>query len=267
MSVEVLISTMHKEKDEYSLLDYMNIQTNAVVINQCNRCDKKVFNHNGNKIIWIDTTERGLSKSRNKAIANASSDICLLADDDEILLDGYKDIIEKAFYKHQDYDLIRFKIRGIEKNFKEYQIKPCEINMRLSLKISSVEVAFKRKTIVDKALIFDELIGAGTEFLMGEENAFIVDYLRKKCRAWYEPVEIAKLHVGNSSWFTGFNEEYYFARGASYAAISPMGSYFLSILFALKHRKNTALSIVKTSCLMFRGIRCYKKKKELQYGK
>lgn len=266
MRFEVLVSTMHQIEGDYSLLKKMNIQTDAVVINQCDRNGKEEIEFNGKKITWINTNDRGLSKSRNMAIANSTADICLIADDDEIFLNGFEDIILKSFENNPDFDLIRFKVHGIEKEFKKYQKKACRINMRLSLKISSVEVAFRRKKINEMRLRFDELIGAGTEFFMGEENVFLIDFLRKKGRAWYFPIDIAELHIGNSSWFTGFNEKYYLARGASYAAISPVGGYVLSVLFALSHTKDTKLSVFVTCGLMFRGARKYlRKKKGLQY--
>ena len=83
ISIELLISTMHQK--DYSLLNKMNINSDAVVINQCDEDSYNEFNLNGNHIVWINSTERGLSKSRNLAIKNSNADVCLICDDDEIL--------------------------------------------------------------------------------------------------------------------------------------------------------------------------------------
>lgn len=260
MSVEVLISTMHQAEKDYTLLERMNIQTDAVVINQCRRSSKQIFRYKNFRITWIDTCDRGLSKSRNMAISNSTGKICLIADDDEELADGYKDIIEKAFDTYTEIDLIRFRIQGIEKNFKIYNENPCKIGKLFSLKISSVEIAFRRETIVKQNLKFDELIGAGTNFFMGEENKFVMDYLRNSNKAMYVPETIANLHIGNSSWFRGFDENYYVARGASYAAISPQAYNLLIFLFAIKHKNISNIGLLNRIKKMREGAIQYRLK-------
>ncbi len=261
MSFEILIATMYQPKDDYSLLDRMNIKSDAVVVNQCDRFEKKRFKHMENNILWIDTKDRGLSRSRNTALNHATSDICLLADDDEVMIDGYKEVIENAFLLNPGVGLIRFRVIGIERPFKVYPKEPSKINIRSSFKMSSVEIAFNRRLVVRYRLKFDELIGAGTEFLMGEENAFIADYLRSGGKACYQPFDIANLHIGDSTWFTGFNKEYFFARGAAYAAISDVGCYLLCILFALTHREETEIHFFQAISIMHKGIHTYRLRK------
>ena len=66
----------------------------------------------------IYTTERGLSKSRNLAIANAKTDICLICDDDEIFVDNYEEIILNAYYENKNV-LTEEAIIQFEKDIKE----------------------------------------------------------------------------------------------------------------------------------------------------
>lgn len=86
MRLQVLVSTMHRK--DYSLLDEMNIQSDAVVINQCDIEKTEEFLYKGHNIKWISVKERGIGKSRNMAIENADADIILFADDDIVYDDG-----------------------------------------------------------------------------------------------------------------------------------------------------------------------------------
>ncbi len=259
MSVQVLISTMNQPKDDYSLLDRMNIQSKAVVVNQCDRNKTQVIEYNGHSVAWVDTTERGLSRSRNMAIQNAEDEICLLADDDEVLISGYSQVIENAFYENEFASIIRFQIGGIEKEFKKYPIKMQNIGFLKSMKISSVEIAFRRNAVVDNEIKFDVLLGAGAEFNHGEENVFMFDCLKKGLKTIYVPALIAKLHIGNSSWFQGFNAEYFISSGASYTAMSRALSWILILQFAVRRYKR-----YRSEMSFFRAIK-YMNKGKKQY--
>ena len=68
MTVQVLISCMHQK--DAGIIRRSNIQSDVVVINQCNENRREDFtfrNRKGEecKAIVIYTTERGLSRSRN----------------------------------------------------------------------------------------------------------------------------------------------------------------------------------------------------------
>ena len=74
-----------------------NIKCNATVVNQCDKDEKRIISNEGIvgtcKINWIDSTKRGLSRSRNMALYSASCDYCLISDDDEVFVDGVDKII------------------------------------------------------------------------------------------------------------------------------------------------------------------------------
>ena len=80
MGVEVLLSAMHLQNEDY--IDTLNIHTDCVVINQCDSCCERRVKHavpNGEvSVKYIKTDERGLSKSRNMAIKNATGPVCIL---------------------------------------------------------------------------------------------------------------------------------------------------------------------------------------------
>ncbi|MBE6942128.1 MAG: glycosyltransferase [Ruminococcaceae bacterium] len=233
MTVELLISTMHQT--DHTLLEKMKVSSDAVVVNQCDREGRETFDYNGYRIVWIDTTDRGLSKSRNMAIANATADICMLADDDMEYRGDYVSTVLDAF-SQLDGDIISFQVQGIEKPFKNYSPEERKVNFLQSMKISSVEIAFRRDSFAKKEIRFDEMIGAGTEFLMGEENVMLFQCLKKGLKICYTPKEIADLHIGDSTWFKGFNKEYFIGRGAAFTAMQTPFTWLLIWQWAIRKR-------------------------------
>ena len=87
MSVQVLVAAMNQ--NDYSLLEKMKIESDAIVANQCERNNIESFCYNGYKVIYLNFAERGVGLNRNNALMRATADYCLFADDDEILDDGY----------------------------------------------------------------------------------------------------------------------------------------------------------------------------------
>lgn len=232
MTLELLISTMHRQ--DHTLLEKMKIRSDAVVVNQCDINGREEFDFQGHKILWINTTQRGLSRSRNMAIQNARADICMLADDDLEYRENYPQTVLEAFAKNEESHIIGFQVAGIEGKFKDYSAQEQDVGLMASMKMASVELAFRRESFLEKKIAFDELIGAGTEFLMGEENALLFSCLRKGIKIHYVPAVIADLHIGESTWFTGRDERYFMGKGASFAAMGTIPAWVLILQFAIR---------------------------------
>lgn len=250
MTFQVLLSAMHLDDENY--IDSLNICSDSVVINQCDRENAKEIEHvckdgQVRRVRYIETKERGLSKSRNMAIRNASADICILCDNDVEYVDGYENIILKAFSEREDADAIVFYIKRPEKPVPNY---PNERKMDyLSvLKIFSPEIAFRRESIKD--FEFNELFGAGAKYKMGEENIFLYDLLKAKKKIYYLPILIAELREEESTWFTGFDKEFFITRGANYGAMSKAFSHVLIWQFALRK-----INLYRENCSLFDAVR------------
>ncbi len=259
MEIEVLVSTMNQK--DYSLVERMRIQTGAVVVNQCQEDSVTEYYANGNRIKWINTTTKGLSVSRNICLSEASGDICLIADDDLEYVDGYADIVKAAFSRNKDASIIRFKVQGIEKSFKNYPNKGERIGYIKSLKISSVEIAFRKTSIEGNH--FDELLGAGAKYYMGEENEFLTKCLKKGLKIYFYPEIISNLHIIGSSWRGVSDEQYLFGRGAAFAAMGARVSHFLILQFAIRKRNlfDKSLSVLKRIKIMESGRSDYLREK------
>jgi glycosyltransferase involved in cell wall biosynthesis len=231
MKVEVLVSTMFQE--DISLVDHMNIKSDCVVINQTDFSNFPNLNFIQENVKYISVEERGLSKSRNLAIENASGDICLIADDDVIYRNNYIEIVKKAYEECPDADLIIFDCESdcSERKSSLISKKRCTVGYLNSLKARSVGVTFKRKSILDKQIKFNPLFGAGSPFFTsGEENLFLYECLKQKLKIYYYPLIILNVSFENpSTWFNGFDKKYFRTIGAfAYALWSPFyGLYIL----------------------------------------
>ena len=213
MKIEVLISCMYQK--DASIIQRSNIQSDVLIINQCdeNRTEEFTFlNKEGDecKAKMIYTTERGLSKSRNMAIRNASGDICLICDDDERLEDDYAIQILNTFETStMDIGAFKFHILGIPYINKTFWTVSRRINYRTALKISSIQIAFKRRVVLDNNLNFDEKIGSGMTKAGGEEKVFLHRCLECGLFIVYHPIYITSVTYDQSQWAHHiFSEEY-----------------------------------------------------------
>lgn len=206
--VEVLISTMNQ--NNIDIVDSIKIQSNALVINQCNINDCYEENRKYGKIRFISTTERGLSRSRNMALKNAQGDYCLICDDDEILYEGYSEKITRAYEENKDADIICFKMDyGKKKYFKGKR----KIGYLKALKISSCQITFRPAKLKEANITFDDKFGAGTKIGAGEEIIMLFDCLKKGLKIIYVPMCLGKVCEGNSTWFRGYNNIYFINKG------------------------------------------------------
>lgn len=212
-----------------SIIERSNVQTDVVVVNQCDNDIVEEFDFKNKKGVvchakFINTTERGLSRSRNMAIANSWGDICYICDDDEWLEDDYEENILEAYEKHPNQDVMIFKL--IRKNH-SYPEKEGRVSFQQILRTSSVQITFKRNAINYKNISFDIKMGSGTGNGGGEEVKFLLDCKRKHLKVFYVPSIIAIVLTENSQWFHGFDEKYF--RNMFWSARRSMGSFIAFI--------------------------------------
>ena len=256
MKVVVLISCMHQI--DFSIIEKMNLQTDAVIINQCDKetVEESDFLNKKNELChvkMISTTERGLSRSRNMAIQNAWGDICLICDDDEILSDNYEDTILAAYLSNNNVECITFHVERKDRSFSAKSLgNQRSVGFRGIMQTSSVQITFLRNAIIDNDIKFDILLGSGTGNGSGEENKFLLDIKRKGIKILYVPQTIATVLPGTSLWFKGFNETY--MRNQGWSSRRSLGCFigFLYIIyFWIKH-----VNIYKSEISPYNALVC-----------
>ncbi|HGF7720410.1 TPA: hypothetical protein QFP12_002474, partial [Enterococcus faecium] len=160
---------------DMSLFKKMNIQTNAIIINQTPDVSgnfsykQQIFDDKTWK--FYSMSEKGVGRSRNNALMRASDDIVIMADEDEVFVEGYEKIINDAYSKYPDADMIIFNVRVHQGNkIRETTKKEGKVKFYNSLKYGTVTFTFKRNGILKKNLSFSLLFGGGTQYGSGEDT-------------------------------------------------------------------------------------------------
>jgi len=233
-NLQVLISTMN-QTSWLSLITSMNLKNDVIIINQVTSTKPLPKKTTSKKSVkFLSYKEKGLSKSRNRAIENSNADICIIADDDMHYVDNLPQIIHEGYEKYPDADIIAFFVDSEDKTQTKKPLPEGPVDLLHSMKLSSVQLTFKRKTIIDRGLKFRENFGAGAEFYMGEENIFLADCLRAGLKVYSLPIKIATLKESESTWFNGYTPRYFKVKGLVFFHISKYLYPMLIIQFALR---------------------------------
>lgn len=223
---------MHQS--DLSLAENMNIKSDAIIINQCDKDDYYEKEIDFGCIRMISVNDRGLSKSRNLAITDSDSDLCVIADDDLKYHDGYKDIILKAYKKYPDADIIAFDVPSTNQKRPTSSLKRGRVDFLHSMKIASFQITFKRRSIVDNNIRFNELFGAGSKYTCGEENIFLTEAIKKGLKIYFVNEDIAIVDHNESTWFNGFDESLFRTKGAMFYEMNNKLANLFILQFAIR---------------------------------
>ena len=172
MGVQVLVATMNQ--NDHSLIKKMNIKSDAIVGNQADFNLVERFKYKDNDITYLNFDEKGVGLNRNNSLMRATGDFCLFADDDMIYVDDFVTIVENAFKKIPNADVIVFNL--VEQNPRRYIInKKIKVNYFNYLRYGTARVAIKLKSIRENGIYFNQCFGGGTEHCHGEDNLFLTD--------------------------------------------------------------------------------------------
>lgn len=242
---EVLMSCMHQ--GDFEIAYKSKIDSDLLIINQCDKEDYQEQVVNGYLWRMISTTERGSSRSRNMALANARGKVCLLCDDDEIYCDGYKGIVLSAFSQLPQACLIGFNVHRINVSMKKKYYTITKAKETDSYRtFASPMLAFRLEEITKNGIHFNELFGSGSKWGPGEDSLFQRDARNKGLRLFEYPDFIATQDYSNESkWFHGYDEEYWYNQGvfAEYCQIPRLKrEIYNAYAFFIKYRKEMTLS-------------------------
>lgn len=253
MKVQVLVATTNQT--DHSLVKKMNIQSDAIICNQCDKNEFERFEYSGHNILWISLKERGVGLNRNNALMRATGDIILFADDDMIYDNHYVDYVIQAFNEIPNADVIifnlkeKFPIRYINK-------KVSRIGRMNYLRYGTVRIAAKLSAIKKNAIYFNQCFGGGTEHAHGEDSLFLTACLEKNLKIYAYPKSIAELtEERESTWNTGYNKKYLMDQGALYFTISPNLCSLLCMQDVLRHNKEYERGLIESYRLMKLGVK------------
>ena len=253
MTVEILLSCM--DQRDGHLIPKSRITGNAVVVNQCGREGYAEYPTEKGVARVYDSAQRGLTKSRNLAIERSTADICMLSDDDETFLSDYEDRIRQAYEELPQADVIVFQIENWPTSLGDARR---ELKFPRIMKVSSVQISFRRESLLRTGVRFDPLLGSGSGNGAEEELKFLLDCQRAGLKIWYVPQAIASVAQAQSTWFEGFSEKFFEDRGATTRYILGAGvASVYAVYYAFKKKKqlNYDLPVGKALAATFRGIR------------
>ena len=257
LKLEVLVSTMNNENPE-NLYRKMNLNTDTIIINQNKKLSYNKFKKKNNNIQVYSFDEFGVGLSRNNALMRSSSTICIMADDDMKYVEGYEKIIENAYKKNKDADMIVFNVIVHKNGHSKNTVKKNKrVKFYNSLSYGTVMYTFKNESIKKKGITFSLLFGGGAKYGSGEDSLFIWDVLKSNLKIVSCEETIAEVYNDDSSWFRGYNEKFFYDKGALFKALTSRYYIFMIIQFLIRHKKLylNSMSIKNAYQLMIKGAK------------
>ena len=259
MTFQILCVTMNQSG--FEKIEEMNIHSDVIFSNQANENSYRECVYDSVHIArMITTTTRGVGINRNIGLCYADADIVLFSDDDLVYFDGLESAVISEFKANGNADIIIF---HLESNDKRRQLKKYK-KTRKAYRFErhpwgAVRIAAKLSSIKKANLWFSSLFGGGSKYLSGEDSMWIDEAYRAGLAVHVSDITIGKVDMGTSTWFSGYNEQYFYSKGALFKANNPKAYLLWILYFAIRTTGLTELSIFKRIMWMNYGIEGYRK--------
>lgn len=253
--VEILISTMNRDSLDFLIPMFPFLHFSEFSILIVNQSQNEIFlTSDYSNVRVINSSDRGLSKSRNLALENALGKILVIADDDVVYQKGFLVRIINAYNKFPEAAVINFcavNSRGIL--VKKYPLKSkSNLNIFDVFNASSIEITLNKAILNASKVEFDVNFGLGGIFEMGEEAIFLFDLKRKNKQLVFESHVIVK-HEGLTTSSKKDIIERYYIQGALFTRIFKNNYIFgiiIKLVFDLKQNKlrfNNIKTVLKSA--------------------
>ena len=255
MKLQVLISAVNRQAKE--LIETMNLATDGIIINQCDRHGYQKINIDDKVVEVYDFAERGVGLSRNNALLRADADIVLFSDEDISYVDGYEKLVLDAFDANKDADMLVFNFDVCQERRTYWITKKTRVRTFNSGRYPTYSFAIRLSKLRKSRVMYSLLFGGGAKYSCGEDSLFIRDLIRSGFRVYALPICIGREIERESSWFSGYNEKFFFDKGVLfhflYGALAPV----MVRLFIWKKRKFMFGDVSKKKAyeLMMAGIK------------
>lgn len=255
MRIQVLVAATNQ--NDYSLIEKMNITTDAIVGNQCDFNSVEKFQAGNHIIQYLNFAEKGVGLNRNNTLMRADADVCLFADDDMVYADNYPQIVERAFKENPKADVIVFNLN--EKIVSRKIItKKTKVGYLNYLRYGTARVAVRLSSVKKNGIYFNQCFGGGTEHCHGEDNLFLHQCLKSGLQIVAVPEYIATLtDERESTWNSGYNEKYIKDQGILYKTLSKKWWKLLCLQDALRRHGSYQMGFGKAYSLMAQAARKY----------
>lgn len=237
---EILCVTMHQK--DFSKIEQMNIHSDVFFANQADRTAYEELEFEGHKARMLTTDTRGVGINRNMTLQYAKGDICLFADDDVTYDDDMEARVLAEFNAHPDADIMIFHLDAGEKRKQISYPKTKKCGPFTRMPWAAFRIAFRLNAVKKSNLWFTTLYGGGCIFPSGEDSMWLHEAKRKRLCFYVSKETIGKVSFAQSTWFTGYDEKFYFGKGAYYQATHPKTFWLWTAYFLLRTRSFGKLS-------------------------
>ncbi len=241
MSIQMLISAVNQ--DVRTIAERMNIETDAIVINQCGCFGYEEYEYRGHRVCCYSLKERGVGLSRNNALMRAEKEICLFSDEDVIYEEGYAGRIEEAFEKHRDTDIILFNVKVAPARRTYWNAEEKQVRWYNYGRYPAYSIAARTEALHRANVNFSLLFGGGAKYSNGEDSLFLRDCLKAGLKLMASPAVIGEERERESTWFHGYNEKFFRDRGVLYHFLYGKMAVPFSVRFLLAHKAEMCVKI------------------------
>ncbi|MCM1264391.1 MAG: glycosyltransferase [Butyrivibrio sp.] len=252
---QVLVSAV--DKDAGKLYEKMNIDADAVIVNQCGMYGYEEFEKEHCRVQCFSMKERGVGLSRNTALMHADADICLFSDEDIIFSGGLRDTVSKAYMQYPDADMILFNVRVAPSRRTYWNERVKRIRWYNYGRYPAYSISGKLDLLRRANVNFSLLFGGGAKYSNGEDSLFLRDCLRAGLKIYAVPVCIGEETERESTWFHGYTEKFFTDRGVLYHYLYGRLSRLFALRFLLKNKGEMCAQIPfkEAYSLMKKGIK------------
>ncbi|MCR5348857.1 MAG: hypothetical protein K6E59_04540 [Bacilli bacterium] len=253
----VLVVTHHKtSEDILALFDFLHIETDAIFSNQNEKRGHYELEKNGHHIDVFEFDDVGVSKNRNHVLDLAPDGLCLCVDDDCVLEKGYEETVS-SFFKQRLCEVALFNGRvPYEGNRLVHDKKTARVRRFKDVSYAGGPgLAFLGSALKKSSLRYDERLGYPNELYIGEDSLFLKNLAASPLCFYRSETPIFTVAIDkedNSIYFQGYDDKFFFVKGALAKILYPSRHFFYPLY--------VAFAVAKKSKTPF--LRVYKKMKE-----
>ena len=255
MTLQTLVSGV--QMNIATIASQMNLDSDAVIINQTDHFGYEESEYRGHKIRCFEFNERGVGLSRNNALMRSTADILLFSDEDIVYDDGYSGKVLEAYERYPDADMILFNIDVAPERATYHIDKVTRVHRYNCGRYPTYSFSCRREMIHRANVTFSLLFGGGARYGSGEDSLFIDECIKKGLKVYAVPIGLGRETVRQSTWFNGYNEKFFYDRGALFKYLHRHMAHLMAFVYVFKKRKWMLddLSFKEALASMLRGIK------------
>ncbi len=254
--IQLLVAAVNQ--DVSLLPSKMNIETDAIIVNQCGKYGFNELTRGSFTIKAFDCDEKGVGLSRNTALLRADHELLQFCDEDIVLDKGYSKLVEQEFDAHPEADMIMFNVKAAPGRETYHNTEYGRVTSLNYGRYPAYAIAARTKVLHNSGVTFSLLFGGGAKYSNGEDSLFLHDCLKKKIRIYKSPISIGhEVSERPSTWFDGFNEKFFYDRGVLYRYLYGGLAHLMGFRFLYKNRKTMCrdIPLKRALAILSRGIK------------